>query len=90
MNMRISSAALALAAAAALTAGTVAPAAAASDPARPAAQTKSEPAATPTAKEDKRRYCVEETIVGSRIPKRACRTRSAWIALTGVDPAEAR
>lgn len=88
MNMRISSAVLALAAAAALTAGTVAPAAAASDP-KPAAQTKSE-TATPTAKEDKRRYCIEETIVGSRIPKRACRTRSAWIALTGVDPAEAR
>lgn len=89
MNMRISSAALALVAAAALTAGAVTPAVAASDPPRAEAQAKSE-AALPAAKQDKRRYCIEDRVTGSRIPKRACRTRSEWIALTGADPVEAR
>ena len=34
---------------------------------------------------DSQRYCVVETIVGTRLPKRECHTRSEWKDL-GFDP----
>ena len=34
------------------------------------------------------RYCVRDTITGSRIPQTACRTRAEWLA-RGFDPLDA-
>ncbi|MEP9360182.1 hypothetical protein [Sphingomonas sp. KR3-1] len=88
-SKRIQSAALAFAATVTLVAGAVAPASAAvNDPSKPAA--KQEKSATADAKNDKRRYCVEGTVTGSRIPKRECHTRAEWVDLTGSDPTQER
>ena len=32
------------------------------------------------------KICIVDTITGSRIPRRACKTRAQWIAATGQDP----
>jgi hypothetical protein len=32
-----------------------------------------------------KRYCVEDTVTGSRLPRRSCRTREEWLA-EGFDP----
>ncbi len=33
-----------------------------------------------------RRYCVESTTTGSRIRRKLCKTRSAWLQDDGFDP----
>jgi hypothetical protein len=33
-------------------------------------------------------YCVVSTRTGSRIRQKECRTRTDWMQLTGIDPAE--
>ena len=71
---------LAIAAALTLAAGAV-PASAAT-PAATAVAAKSAATVKPAAK----RYCVEDTHTGTRIPRRTCRTRADWLAL-GLDPA---
>lgn len=58
--------------------------AAAASPASPTAGATPRPApAAPVAAE--RRYCVETTNTGSRIPKRECHTRGDWMK-QGFDP----
>ncbi|WP_448661121.1 hypothetical protein ACG3SL_10850 [Sphingomonas sp. CJ20] len=76
MNIRTAS----IFAAAALFAGTAVPAFAARD--------ESKPAATETAKKEQR-YCVDGQATTGSILKapRVCKTRAAWIAATGIDPA---
>lgn len=32
------------------------------------------------------RYCVSETVVGTRLPKKTCKTRAQWIADENFDP----
>ncbi len=88
MNMRIASAALAIVAATTLVAGAVSPAAAAiNDPSKPAAKQE---VSVPDAKSDKRTYCIDTNVTGSRITKRECHKRAEWIALTGLDPVTAQ
>ncbi|TPG54967.1 hypothetical protein [Sphingomonas glacialis] len=57
--------------------------------ARPAATGVAVPidAASPTAtqRQSNPRYCIVETITGSRIPHKTCRTRAQWID-EGFDP----
>jgi hypothetical protein len=48
-----------------------------------AVATPSAPADAPQAREQK--YCVVETVTGSRIPLRTCKTRRQWMA-QGFDP----
>ena len=43
-----------------------------------------EPGASPTAT-DKTKYCVVDTLTGSRISKKTCHTRKEWLA-QGFDP----
>lgn len=38
---------------------------------------------------DRQRYCIVDTVTGSRLPKRECHTRSEWQAL-GFDPLAAK
>lgn len=89
MTNRMISAAAALFAAALLAGGAVTPAMAKSDPTtepRP----QSDQAQQESAKGSKQKlYCVVETLTGSRLRTKACRTREQWIA-TGFDPLEAR
>jgi hypothetical protein len=85
-SKRIQSAALAVAATVTLIAGAVSPAmAAGNDPAKKEA--KQEKPAAPEAKSDTKTYCVKDTLIGSRVPKRVCHTRAEWIAINGTDPA---
>jgi hypothetical protein len=77
---RVSSVAAAMIAAAVLVAGATAPAYAA-DPTGEAPK----PAATAKAEKAKR-YCVVDTLTGSRVQRKICRTRAEWIAHTGSDP----
>lgn len=44
-----------------------------------------EPTETPAPKAETR-YCVSETIVGTRLPKKTCKTRAQWIADDNFDP----
>lgn len=46
-------------------------------------------ALAPTIKTDVRHYCVVDTITGSRIPMRVCRSRAEWLYL-GFDPLVAK
>ena len=43
------------------------------------------PAATATPKADTKRYCIVETLTGSRVPQRMCHTRAEWLT-RGTDP----
>jgi uncharacterized membrane protein len=79
---RVSSVAAAMIAAAVLVAGATAPAYAA-DPDADAPK-----AAAKVEKEKK--YCVVDTLTGSRVQKKICRTRAEWIARTGSSPADAK
>jgi hypothetical protein len=77
---RVSSVAAAMIAAAVLVAGATAPAYAAdptTDAAKPVTAAKAEKA---------KRYCVADTLTGSRVQKKICRTREEWIARGGFDP----
>ena len=65
--------------AAGLTLIAVSPAGASPDPARSSAK------AAPAAKSQ--RYCVETQVTGSRLARRTCKTRDAWIKSDGFDPA---
>ena len=43
--------------------------------------------ATPTAEPSTQtRYCVVDTVTGSRIPQKVCKTRDAWMHDDGFDP----
>lgn len=64
--------------AAGLTLIAVSPAGASPDPAK-------SPAKAPAAKSQ--RYCVETQVTGSRLARRTCKTRDAWIKSDGFDPA---
>lgn len=73
----------AIAAAAALVIGSVAPAIAAPrDPAP--AKSSQEDQTAPTTKA--KRYCVESEVTGSRVPMRVCKTRDQWLKEDGFDP----
>lgn len=75
-------------AAAALFAGAIVPATAtatAIDPSREA-KPASKPAAPQDPALDKRRYCIVQTTTGSILGKKACMSRTEWIAQTGKDP----
>lgn len=89
MTNRTISAAAALFAAALLAGGAATPAMAKSDPTtepRP----QSDQAQQESAKGSKQKlYCVVDTLTGSRLHTKTCRTREQWIA-TGFDPLEAR
>lgn len=89
MTNRTISAGAALLAAALLAGAAVTPAMAKSDPTtepRP----QSDQAQQESAKGSKQKlYCVVETLTGSRLRTKDCRTREQWIA-TGFDPLEAR
>jgi|APAra7269096661_1048516.scaffolds.fasta_scaffold00012_322 hypothetical protein len=41
------------------------------------------PAAEPT---PQKKYCVVDTVTGSRIPQKICKTREAWMHEDGFDP----
>jgi hypothetical protein len=41
------------------------------------------PAAEPTPQP---KYCVVDTVTGSRIPQKVCKTREAWMREDGFDP----
>ncbi|MDO7841983.1 hypothetical protein [Sphingomonas immobilis] len=40
----------------------------------------------PAAPKAETKYCVIDTIIGSRIPHKECHTRKEWIEKTGIDP----
>jgi hypothetical protein len=43
--------------------------------------------ATPTAEPTpQQKYCVVDTVTGSRIPQKICKTRAAWMREDGFDP----
>lgn len=42
-----------------------------------------------TERADALRYCIKDTVTGSRISRKECRTRSDWLA-RGFDPLEAK
>lgn len=42
-----------------------------------------------TERADTLRYCIKDTVTGSRISRKECRTRSDWLA-RGFDPLEAK
>ena len=43
--------------------------------------------ATPTAAPSTQtKYCVVDTVTGSRIPQKVCKTRAAWMREDGFDP----
>ena len=78
---RVSSVAAAMIAAAVLVASATAPAYAAVDP------TADAPKSAAVAKPEKsQKICVADTLTGTRMPKKICRTRAEWIARTGSDP----
>jgi hypothetical protein len=45
--------------------------------------TRATPAAEPTPQP---KYCVVDTVTGSRIPQKICKTREAWMREDGFDP----
>jgi len=54
---------------------------------RPAADTAPATSATPTATPSPQtKYCIVDTVTGSRIPKKVCKTRDAWMREDGFDP----
>jgi hypothetical protein len=57
----------------------------ATDPETPVAAVAPASLPTPTVSA-KTRYCVVDTLTGSRIPRRACKTRAEWLE-RGFDPA---
>ena len=59
------------------------PAMAAAGPREPAAGAT--PAASPSPTAEKR-YCVVDTVTGSRIPEKVCKTRKQWIDENQFDP----
>ena len=67
-----------------LTAITLAMAPVAADP-RGAVEPAPVPTAQATAKADTKRYCIVETLTGSRMPQRICHTRAEWLT-RGTDP----
>ena len=70
----------AAAAAVALIATSAVPAfAATTDPTTAPAKDQKEPKAS-------QKYCVSETVTGSRVPTKVCKTRAEWIAEEGFDP----
>ncbi|MBB5710613.1 hypothetical protein [Sphingomonas xinjiangensis] len=75
--------------AAALTVGATAALATPEDPSKGAAKS-SAAAAAPFKASTKTKYCVVDATTGSRIPRKDCRTRDEWIALTGIDPVAAK
>jgi len=45
------------------------------------------PRATPAAESTSQpKYCVVDTVTGSRIPQKVCKTREAWMREDGFDP----
>ena len=43
--------------------------------------------ATPTAEPTSQtKYCIVDTVTGSRIPQKVCKTREAWMRDDGFDP----
>lgn len=59
-------------------------------PAAMAREPKAEPAAASTTNADAQpkadtRYCIVDTVTGSRIPQKVCKTRQQWMA-EGFDP----
>jgi hypothetical protein len=43
--------------------------------------------ATPTAEPTPQtKYCIVDTVTGSRIPQKVCKTREAWMRDEGFDP----
>jgi len=58
----------------------------ASEP-RAAADAVPAPRATPTAESTSQpKYCMVDTVTGSRIPQKVCKTREAWMREDGFDP----
>jgi hypothetical protein len=88
MKNHIISAAAAMFAATLLAGGAVSPAMAKSDPTTEP-KPQSDQAQPESAKESKKLYCVVDTLTGSHLRTKECRTREQWIA-TGFDPLEAR
>lgn len=85
MIKHVVSTAAALCAAAILAGGALAPAAMA----RPDPKPQSNQASPQSDKGSMQKiYCVVEVPTGSRVRVKDCRTRAAWIAASGVDPAE--
>lgn len=56
--------------------------------AEPRATPEPSPTAVP-AKAEAKRYCIVDTLIGSRVPKRICHSRSEWLE-RGVDPLAAK
>lgn len=54
---------------------------------KPAGDAASVTKATPTAAPSPQtKYCIVDTVTGSRIAKRVCKTRDAWMREDGFDP----
>lgn len=54
---------------------------------RPAADAAPPANATPTAAPSPQaKYCIVDTVTGSRIAKKVCKTRDAWMRDDGFDP----
>lgn len=66
-------------------AGTATPVLAASKAAEPASVASAPAASRPALTRRETRYCVDETVTGSRIPYRTCQTRDEWLR-DGFDP----
>ena len=81
---RFSRAAAAFAAAGLVTAAIV-PATASAAPRDPVAERSSTPGTASRVRSDQR-YCVVEDSIGSRIPRRICKTRDQWISENDFDP----
>lgn len=89
MKNHIISGAAALFTAALLTCGAVSPAMAKSDPTTEP-KLQSDQVQQESAKESKQKlYCVVDTLTGSHLRTKECRTRKQWLE-TGFDPLEAR
>jgi hypothetical protein len=68
--------------AAVATIGTAGAYAAAGDPSKAAKPVVAATAQVPSTT----KYCVVDTLTGSRVPRKQCRTRTDWIANRGFDP----
>jgi hypothetical protein len=54
---------------------------------RPAGEAAREASATPTAAPSPQtKYCIVDTVTGSRIAIKVCKTRDAWMREDGFDP----
>ena len=72
--------------AAAATVATTSAYAAAGDPSKAA-----KPVVAASAKaSNTTKYCVVDTLTGSRVPRKQCRTRADWMASNGFDPLAAK